>query len=128
MSKSFQVPFEPILIKPWAAVLESTPDAKPEPMPFLKFATYIWLDDPRAYTGPDGKQSIVRLRRWLAVVAIFEGCKQGAWLTLEDDDYQTLKSIVESPTRSFGTPAMMSCLPFSDVILNAVDKIPAVVG
>lgn len=128
MSKSFQVPFEAVLVKPWAAVLEATPDAKPEPMPFLKFATFIWLDDPRGYSDDLGKQSIVKMRRWLAVVARFESSKPGEWITLEDDDYATLKKIVESPTRSFGTPAMMSCLPFSDIVLNAVDKVPAVVG
>jgi hypothetical protein len=125
MSKSFQVPFEPIVVKPWAALLEENPEAKPEPLSFRKFSTFIWLDDARAITDDAGKQSVVKLRRWLAVVAKFERAKPGDWITLEDEDYATLKKIVEAPIRSFqGTSAAMACLPYTDLVLSAVDKIP----
>lgn len=122
MSKSFQVP-APIVVKPFDP---SDSGSKPETVTFLKFATFIWLDDPNAYTDAQGRSSIVKQRRWLGVIGKFEAAQPGDWITLEDDDYLTLRTIVEAPTRRYANGRItMACLPFSDAVLDAVEKIPA---
>ena len=115
MSKSFQVP-EAIVIK--ARFSTEQPITKS----FLEFATFVWLDDPAAYAG-----GMVAQHRWAAVIAKFEAAKVGDWITLEDQDYVSLKKVVEAPTRKFADSRItMGCIPFSDVVLGAVDKVPEV--
>jgi hypothetical protein len=127
--KHFQVPSE-ITIKPWIAQVIEQPNVKPEKMSFLKFATFIWLEDSRPYASDDGRGfSVVKQRRWIKVIDKFEAAKPGDWISLDDQDYVALKAVVEAPNRLFpSTATMMSCLPFSEVVLTAVDELPAVVN
>ena len=123
MSKSFQVP-ESVLVQPWAAAFD--PPA-PLRLTFLVFATTVWLDDAQACLDPQGKFSLVKQRRWFDVITQFETTKPGDWITLEDQDYATLRRIVEAPQKGFPSlRTMQAGLPFSDVVLGAVDKVPEV--
>jgi hypothetical protein len=124
----FQVPFEPVVVKPWAALLAADPNIKPESLSFQKFSSFIWLDDSRAFTEGD-KQSIEKLRRWQKVIDKFEAAQPGDWIELEDQDYNTLKRIVESPARAFqmnNTQLMLATLPYVDLVLNAKREKPVV--
>lgn len=128
--RHFQVPFEAVEVKPWAAILAANPDAKPGKVSFREWASLIWLDDPRAYTNERGEQSIVKLRRWQKVIDLFELAKPGDWISLEDDDYEALKKIVESPTRAFAQNATLialACMPYTDAVLDAKKEKPAAV-
>jgi hypothetical protein len=124
--KHFQVPQEVVLVKPWAAILAQDPSAKPEPIPFLRWATFMWLDDTRAYM--DGQtQSVMRLRRWQKVIDKFEIAAPGEWVSLDDQDYATLRMIVEAPARVFqqnNTMIALACLPYTDAVLDAKDTLP----
>jgi|SRR5580693_879647 hypothetical protein len=131
--KSFQVPFD-MAIAPRKAELELDPAAKGERCSFRKFATFIWLDDPRAYTegeGPLAKIVFSKQVRWAKVCEKFESALPSEWITLDDQDFETLKKIVESPSRQFQTatgPAVhlhLACVPFSEAVLGAVEQIPA---
>jgi hypothetical protein len=122
MSKSFQVPFALITVKPRSV---DHPDAKPEPISFLRYATHCWLDDMRAWSDEQGKGSIVKMHRWQKVIERFEAAKQGDWITLDDADYAILKGIVEKPMRFFPSAhATLECLPYSDAVLDAKDELP----
>jgi hypothetical protein len=125
--KHFRIP-EDIHISPWPAVLATNPAAKPERMSFHKFASFVWLDDQRAYTDARGEGSIVKMRRWGRVIGVFESGKPGAWVSLDDEDFTALKKIVEAPTRFFPVPITIACLAFSDAVLAAVDELPVVVN
>jgi hypothetical protein len=126
MAKSFQVPFEPCMVNPWASGLAVTPNATPSPMPFLRFAEEIWLKDPRGGLDKDNNGSLVSQRRWFNVIAKFQAAKPGYWITLDDEDFAVLKKIVESPKRSFqDLEVTMACIPYSDAVLAAVDAKPA---
>lgn len=127
--KHIQVPFEVVTVKPWATILEQLPDAKPEAITFLRWATFMWLDDPRGFTSDTGAQSIIKMRRWQKVIDKFEVAKPGQYISLDDDDYETLKKIVESPARVFQqntTQVTLSCLLYVDAVLNAVSELPVV--
>jgi hypothetical protein len=118
MAKSFQVP-EPIIIRARISSEKSVIQS------FLEFAMFVWLDDPAAYSDANGKSSIVAQKRWQKVIEKFETTKPGDWITLEDQDYVSLKRVVEAPTRKFvDSRITMACIPFSDAVLGAVDKIP----
>ena len=122
MSKSFQVP-PPVVVTPWKASDPSTP---PEVVAFLEFAENVWLDDVRACANLQGQSSLVQQNRWYGVIDKFEGTKVGDWVTLDDQDYAVLRRIVEAPARAYkGMRTMRACLPFSEAVLGAVDKIPA---
>lgn len=123
MSKFFQVP-QDIEVRPWKAMDVTVTGEK---VSFLKYATFSWLDDPRAYT--DGQQgSIVKMKRWQKVIEKFEAAKPGDFLELEDQDWTTLKKLVEAPGRFFPTPVVMACMAFSDAVLNAKDEKPALLA
>jgi hypothetical protein len=120
MAKSFQVP-EPIIIRARIGTERSVVQS------FFEFATFVWLDDPAAYSDANGKSSIVAQQRWQKVIEKFEATKPGDWITLEDQDYVSLKKVVEFPTRKFvDSRITMACIPFSLAVLGAVDKIPEV--
>jgi hypothetical protein len=132
MSKYFQVPHAAAMIKPWKTILDIDPEAKPEPMSFLRFATMIWLNDPRAITE-EGKttQSVLRIRKWSKVIDAFEAAKPGDWITMSDEDFEVLKRIVEHPQHAFqmnNMATMLACMPFVDAVLAAKDELPAVVN
>ena len=126
--KHFQVP-QDAPVKPLKAILQDQPSARGELWSFLKFATLIWLEDTRGYTvvGPDGAKafSIVKQRRWIKVIDKFEAAKPGDWISLDDADYETLKTVVEAPGRSFPAAIMIACMPFSEVVLEAMSELPA---
>lgn len=130
--KHFQVPASAAELVPPKAVLEKDPAAKVATFSFREFSTFIWLEDPRAYTSEhDGKQSVVKLRRWQKVIDAFEAAEPGDWISLEDEDYATLKTIVEAPQRQFQvghTRIALACMPFVDAVLGAKNEKPAVVA
>ena len=128
--RHFQVP-EDVVVKPLKAILQDQPQAKGERWSFLKFATLIWLEDPRGYSvaTPEGKAfSIGRQRRWIKVIDKFEAAKVHDWISLDDEDYEALKTVVETPSRSLTAALMIACMPFSEVVLAAVSELPAIVN
>jgi hypothetical protein len=129
--KHFQVP-QDVTVRPLKAMLQDQPAAKGERWSFLKFATFIWLEDARPYTTSmaDGTKSfsIVKQRRWIKVIAKFEDAKPGDWMSLDDEDYVALRAVVETPGRSFPAAVMIACMPFSEVVLEAVSELPAIVN
>lgn len=128
--RHIQIPYD-VEIKPWKIVLDANPDAKPEKMSFLRYATFMWIDDPRSWIDEAGKQSVVKLRRWQKVIDKFEAAKPGEYVALDDEDYAVLVKIVESPAKVFqGAPTQvaLACLPFIDAVVNAVEELPSVVA
>ena len=123
-----QVPYD-VEVKPWAAILSTMPDAQPQKLSFLTYATATWLDDERAWINDDGKQSVVKLRRWGKVIDAFEKTKPGQWISMDDEDYGTLKRIVESPKKVFTqapTQIALAAIPFVDAVLEAKHELPAI--
>ena len=127
--KHFQVP-QDVQVRPLKVMAQD--GAKGEQWSFLKFATFVWLEDTRGYTviGPDGAKgfSIVKQRRWIKVIDKFEAARAGDWISLDDEDYAALKPIVESPGRACPAATMIACMPFSEAVLSAVDELPAIVN
>jgi hypothetical protein len=123
-------PIESVSVKPWKAITDVVPDAKPETISFLRWVTFIVLDDPRAFT--DGQQqSVVKMRRWAKVIDAFESSKPGEYIPVDDQDYATLKLIVENPQRAFQNGVVqitLACMPYVDAILEAKSELPAVVN
>jgi hypothetical protein len=129
--RHFQVP-QDVTVRPLKAIQIDQPAARGEMWSFLKFATLIWLEDTRAYmvAAPDGTKtfSIVKQRRWIKVIDKFEAAKPGDWMSLDDEDYVALRAVVETPGRSFPAAVMIACMPFSEVVLEAVSELPAIVN
>ena len=50
------------------------------------------------------------------------------WISLDDEDYEALKTVVETPSRSLTAALMIACMPFSEAVLSAVDELPAIVN
>lgn len=126
MSRHIQVPHACAEVAPWAAVLETDPNAKPEKISFSRFSTFIWLDDARGYSDDKG-MSVVKLRRWQKLIDKFEAAKPGDWISLDDEDYDALRRIVENPQRGFqagNTQIMLACMPYVDAVLDAVTELP----
>src|ERR1700684_2703687 len=123
--KHFQVPF-PVKTKPLKAMKDGPAPAVAVEWVFLKVATLLWLEDTRPTQTPDGKGfSIVKQRRWIKVIDAFEAAEAGDWISLDDEDYQALKEVVEAPARSFAAADMIAGMPFSAAVLAAVDQLPA---
>ena len=124
MSKSFSVP-ESVVVPSWAAG-DGNNVAKPKMLSFLEYATTVWLDDPQAFIDAQGKSSHVKQNRWFGVIDKFERAKPGDWITLDDEDYATLVKIIKSPGRMFPSVRTMHAgAPFANVVLKAIDEIPA---
>jgi len=96
------------------------PLPREEKLTFRKFATICWLNDRRAVAGGFTKQV-----RWASVIQAFTEALPGAWISLEDEDYATLKAIVEAPEQFLPPLQAAQCLPFSQAVLGAIDKLPA---
>lgn len=120
--KCFQVPAD-VVVTPWASTLAANPSAKPESLSFVRYALTVWLDDRRAYTQ-EQTFSLVKQKRWLAVIAKFQAAAVGDWIAVDDEDYAVLKTIVERPTSAMPMAHSMAAIPFSDAVLAAVDTIP----
>ena len=117
-----------IYVKPWTAILAMEPNAKPEKMSFLRYASTIWLDDQRALLDDKNHVSLIRTRRWQKVLDAFENSKPGEWISLEDEDYKTLQKIVESPAKLVSVPLTLGCIAFSEAVLQAPSELPATVN
>ncbi len=91
-----------------------------ETITFFKYALGCWLDDTRAIAGGFSKQV-----RWAAVIEKFSHAEVGDWIELEDEDYATLRTIVEQPTTGWPPSVMVQLIPFSRVVLNAVGVKPS---
>jgi hypothetical protein len=94
--------------------------APPEALPFIKFALLCWLDDPRAIEGAFSRQV-----RWSKVIDAFRAAQPGSVLALEDEDYATLRPIVESPQRRLPPTIATQVLAYSRAVLDAADTAPA---
>ena len=110
----FQVP-EPIQI----TIATGLPEPKTELMPFHRYATACWLDDPRAIRGSFEKQV-----RWAKVLDQFAKTTPGQWIALEDADYAVLREIVNAPDMSFAPTVTIQCIAFSRAVLEAVEQMP----
>src|SRR5271166_2109103 len=120
--KCFQVPAD-VTVTPWGSALANNPNAKPETLTFITYALTVWLVDRRAY-AQDQSFSLIKQKRWLAVIGKFQAAKVGDWIVLEDEDYAMLKTIVDKPANSMSMATTMAAIPFSDAVLAAVDKVP----
>ena len=120
--KCFQVPAD-VVVTPWSSTLAVNPNAKPESLSFVRYALTVWLEDRRAYTQ-EQTFSLVKQKRWLAVIAKFQAAAVGDWIAVDDEDYAVLKTIVERPTSAMPMAHSMAAIPFSDAVLAAVDTIP----
>jgi hypothetical protein len=114
---------EAMLVKPPTDAIGLAADAKPEAMSFRKFAMSIWLDDDRAIDG-----GFVKQVRWAKVLDAFAAAVPGEYLHLEDEDYTTLLTIVKTPQRRLPPSISVQLLSFSQVVLDALDKLPAAVA
>ena len=86
---------------------------------FSVFAAEVWLEDSRAIKV-GANASLLKMRRWLDVVAKFDGVVSGDEITLDDQDYAVLKEIVEAPERWYQpVTTALRLLPFSDAVLDA---------
>jgi hypothetical protein len=116
--KYITVPYA-LTINPTPEVLDANPSAKPESMTFDKYARLCWLDDQRAIEGGYVKQV-----RWAVVVQKLQHAKGGDLVELEDEDYESLKAIVEMPTRWMPPMVMVQLLPFSQAVMDAPNAKP----
>ena len=114
---------EPIVLRPNAEQLALDPTAKPESISFRKYAFGVWLNDDRAIAG-----GFIKQVRWAKVIDAFEVCETGKPLPLEDEDWQTLKAIVESPTMRMPPMVTVQLMAFSRAVLDAPDKLPLVLA
>jgi hypothetical protein len=96
------------------------PNAEPEPLPFYKFALTVWLNDPRAIEGGFAKQV-----RWAKVLEKFAEALPGGHIALEDEDYNTLRPIVERPGGTLQPTIAVQLLPYSQAVLDATTEPPA---
>ena len=91
------------------------PEAKPEVLSFEKYAHQVWLNDSRAIEGPFTKQC-----RWARVIEKFANVKSGAKIELEDEDYATLRSIVENPKLGYASALIaVQLIAFPQAVLDA---------
>lgn len=90
-----------------------------ERLSFSKFAFMIWLDDERAVNG-----GFIKQVRWADVVKKFEKAAHPCVIVLEDEDYGTLRSIVEKPARFLPGTALIQCIPFSQAVMDAATTEP----
>jgi hypothetical protein len=110
-----------IAVKPPVEVIAPQP---PEVISFRKYAFTVWLDDRRAIDGGFSKQV-----RWAKVLDIFEAASPGVVLVLEDEDWGTLKGIVDKPERGFSSAMVaVQLLAFPRAVLEAPDKPAATVN
>lgn len=90
--------------------------APPEEISFLKFALLSWLDDPRAIA--DGFAKTVR---WAEVLRTFRSATDT--IELDDEDYATLRRIVESPAGRLPPTIAIQLIPFSEAVLCAKSRL-----
>lgn len=113
---------------PFAITIQPTPEAelagfKAETFTWSKYARMCWLNDNRAIKDGFSKQI-----RWAAVVQKVNETKPGDLLELEDEDYNTLRSIVERPEMWLPPLASMQLISFSQAVLDAVPTKPAILN
>lgn len=118
--RHFQHPFA-IEVRPWAEMLKASPDAKPETVAFLKWATFIVFNDARLWDTP------VKTRRMSRVLDAFEASTPGDWLAVEDADHAALMVIISAPSQSFPPMMTRALLPFTDAIEGALSEKPVAV-
>jgi hypothetical protein len=89
---------------------------------FRAYAFDVWLDDNRAIEGGFSKQV-----RWSKVIDSFqENAVPGRWISMEDEDWNMLKGIVEKPSRALPPHITVQLMAFSRAVLEATDAIPSV--
>jgi hypothetical protein len=88
--------------------------------PFIDYAFEVWFNDPRASeNGP------AKLRRWMKMVDAFEKyCNPGDVVTLDDEDWTLLKTIIEAPKMSYPPLVAIQFDPFTVAVLEAPDTDP----
>lgn len=111
-----------LLIDPISKRSVTDPQGKPVlPIHFKAFAFQRWLNDLR-FGG-----SLVKLARFATrIVPAFEECQEGVPFSLEDEDFETLRAVVEtSVTTSIESPLIeVQLLPHSKAVLDAPDHDP----
>jgi hypothetical protein len=96
--------------------------AAPDTVSFRRYAFSCWLNDQRAIDGGFTKQC-----RWAKVIDAFQAVTAGSVLPLEDEDYTTLRTIVDKPTMWLPPTTTVQLLAFSRAVLDASDKAPQAV-
>ena len=87
---------------------------QPEALTFRRYAFTVWLNDDRAIAGPFTRQV-----RWADVIRKFETTEHPDVIALEDEDYATLKGIVEQPGLRMPPTVSAQLLGFSRAVLEA---------
>jgi len=97
---------------------------KTEKLSFLRYAELIWLNDARWETP---KTNLARLIR---VIAEFEKAPSD-WALLEDQDWNIVKGIIDTPANGPGGPVLLTPLvqiqvgpTFEGAVLDAPTKDP----
>lgn len=81
---------------------------------FQAWAFSRWMNDPSA------ADSLVKLQRWLGVIAKFKAITgPGHLLELEDEDHATLAPIVEKAATAEPPLTAVQLLPFAHAVLKA---------
>lgn len=111
--KTITVPAD-LTVHPPPYLIDGKQAAEPQILSFQRYAYQIWLDDARAFEGSFAKQV-----RWAKVVEKFAGIKPGDEIALEDEDYATLRKIVESPKGSFPGSFAVQLIAFPQAVLDA---------
>lgn len=82
---------------------------------FRTFAIGRWANDSKV------ADSVAKLLRWIKVVDKLDAANPGALIVLEDEDYKSLKEVVERDRETMlNQPLLISQLaPFFDAVIEA---------
>lgn len=89
---------------------------KMEDVSFRNFALGRWANAPAA------ADNFVKLNRWLKVVDQLDACKPGELLLIEEEEFTSLKTVVEADFVKIAKEAGLvagQLRPFYDVVLEA---------
>lgn len=83
------------------------------PFSFARVAADCWLNDQRA------GDTFVKLTRWSKVITAVTAAKAGETFKLDDEDWGTLKTIIETPAMGYPPVIAVRLLPFMNAVLEA---------
>jgi hypothetical protein len=98
-----------------AALRKQGIEVPQEPVSFVNYFLNVWGNDPRTVMG-----GITALKRWGVLIDKVLGLSGGGdTLVLEDQDFATLKPIVEQPKHAYPPLLGIYLEPFSAAVLEA---------
>lgn len=107
--KTIKVPRDIVLVDPITGASGDT-------LAFKNTAIYLWLNDPRANSGP------VSTARWSKVIDQFIACTPDSSIYLEDEDYNLLKNIVETPQAKYPPLVARQVIAFDRAVIDATES------